>query len=234
MKSGRKTASRILKFVLILLLTPLFAFIYASPFVFLRADIVMNWFVAATLLFHLPIIILTAYVSIKRTWSGIFGFEIKLLKNRLRVPGIIWTAYIFIKQTWANVLGIETTLLMNGFASSPFLQPVNEAVIRRQQLEEKKKVMLLVVMTYLYIVYMFAVGYFYSFQNIPNSFRDSGKLGVMSSFYFSLITISTVGYGDIIPVGSWSRLLVMSEILTGHLFTVFIFSSLAAFLIKRS
>jgi hypothetical protein len=94
-----KTVNKIVRAFTIVFLTPLFVFIYASPFIFLRSDIVMDRYVAATLAFHIPIIILTAYVSIKRTWMGIFGFETKHLIIRLQAPGIFWTTYIFIKKS---------------------------------------------------------------------------------------------------------------------------------------
>jgi hypothetical protein len=35
--------------------------------------------------------------------------------------------------------------------------------------------------------------------------------------YFSVVTFATVGYGDIVPIGSLSKLIVISEILLGYL-----------------
>lgn len=147
MEFQQTTINKIVRVLIIVFLTPLFVFVYASPFIFLRSDIVMDQYVAVTLAIHIPIIILTAYVSIKRTWTGIFGFETKQFVNRFRVPGIFWTTYIFIKQTWAGILGFETKLLINGYASKPFVGPVSETILSREHLRGKKKIMGLVIMT---------------------------------------------------------------------------------------
>ena len=47
--------------------------------------------------------------------------------------------------------------------------------------------------------------------------------------YFSLVTIATVGYGDITPVGDYEKWLVMWEITIGILF----FGCIVSLLISR-
>ena len=51
-----------------------------------------------------------------------------------------------------------------------------------------------------------------------------GELGTMAgldevllNIYFSVITFSTIGYGDLSPAGPWSRLLVGIESIAGAL-----------------
>ncbi|WP_292436152.1 potassium channel family protein [Methylobacter sp.] len=39
----------------------------------------------------------------------------------------------------------------------------------------------------------------------------------LDSFYFSVVTLATVGYGDIHPVGSVAKILVIIEVLLGIL-----------------
>jgi voltage-gated potassium channel len=39
--------------------------------------------------------------------------------------------------------------------------------------------------------------------------------GIEDSLYFSVVTMATVGYGDILPVGHLARLLCILEILSG-------------------
>ena len=41
------------------------------------------------------------------------------------------------------------------------------------------------------------------------------QLDVWDSLYFSFVTITTLGYGDIKPVGGWARFLVVPEVLVG-------------------
>ena len=52
-----------------------------------------------------------------------------------------------------------------------------------------------------------------SFSLVPNSPRDIG-----SFFYYSFATLSTVGYGDIVPLTSPARSLSVLEALTGQLY----------------
>lgn len=51
--------------------------------------------------------------------------------------------------------------------------------------------------------------------------------------YFSVVTIATVGYGDIQPVSGWARFTASAEILTGVGYTVFFLSVIAGFLRER-
>ena len=51
--------------------------------------------------------------------------------------------------------------------------------------------------------------------------------------YFSIVTIATVGYGDILPKSEWARLMASAEILIGVAYTVFFFSVIAGFLRER-
>ena len=51
--------------------------------------------------------------------------------------------------------------------------------------------------------------------------------------YFSVVTIATVGYGDIQPVSGWARFMASAEILIGVAYTVFFFSVIAGFLRER-
>lgn len=59
------------------------------------------------------------------------------------------------------------------------------------------------------------MGYSSLYTEIFTRSADSfvGVLGGISSIYFSVVTLATVGYGDIHPVSSLARLLVVSEIL---------------------
>lgn len=47
----------------------------------------------------------------------------------------------------------------------------------------------------------------------------SRRLSVLDSLYFSVVTVTTVGYGDIYPVSIYSKLLTMTEMVVGYLFS---------------
>ena len=54
------------------------------------------------------------------------------------------------------------------------------------------------------------------------------RSGFETSLYFSIVTITTTGYGDIAPVSHLARGLACWEIMTGLLYQIFIFSIIAS------
>jgi hypothetical protein len=56
----------------------------------------------------------------------------------------------------------------------------------------------------------------------PGSFVDNGRSGQpvfwQQFIYFSLITLTTTGYGDILPVSSWARAFASAEAVIGVLY----------------
>jgi voltage-gated potassium channel Kch len=49
-----------------------------------------------------------------------------------------------------------------------------------------------------------------------------------SAFYFSFVTLTTVGYGDITPVSSVARMLAVMESMTGTLYVAVLIARLVA------
>lgn len=80
------------------------------------------------------------------------------------------------------------------------------------------------VCTYLMLALLWAMSYVLVGWLDPAAFMfttGAGKAQAMrgfTSFYFSFITLSTVGYGDIVPVGNVARMLAALEGVTGSLF----------------
>jgi hypothetical protein len=77
---------------------------------------------------------------------------------------------------------------------------------------------------YLILGLLWGLAYTSVAQVIPNAFAFStapGTPATMSGFtalYFSFITLTTVGYGDISPVADVARMLAVLEAMTGTLF----------------
>jgi hypothetical protein len=69
---------------------------------------------------------------------------------------------------------------------------------------------------------------------VPGAFYFDGQIEgakEMTSFtsvYFSFVTLSTVGYGDITPVASVARMLAAAEAMTGTLFVAILISRLVS------
>jgi hypothetical protein len=69
---------------------------------------------------------------------------------------------------------------------------------------------------------------------VPDAFAFTGEpagshsLQSANAFYFSFITLSTVGYGDIVPVSPVARMLAAMEAITGTLFVAVLIARLVA------
>lgn len=67
-------------------------------------------------------------------------------------------------------------------------------------------------------ILIFAIAYYIMHKHIPNAFKYDKEaekdLDVMDFFYFSLVTQSTVGYGDITPVHNIPRMVCMFQIMS--------------------
>jgi len=58
-----------------------------------------------------------------------------------------------------------------------------------------------------------------------NSFSE--KLDLGSTVYFSVVTMTTTGYGDILPKSNWARLVVCVQIVFGFFYNILFFSIFA-------
>ncbi len=89
------------------------------------------------------------------------------------------------------------------------------------------------VCAYLLFGLMWAAAYAFIEQVFPPAFNVTGGVGLadkpVSRFvYFSFVTLTTVGYGDITAVHPLARTLVIAEALTGQLFPAIIIGSLVS------
>ncbi len=87
-------------------------------------------------------------------------------------------------------------------------------------------------LSFAFTIYGFAIAYVFV-SNIDEKAFNVGKLDIVSGIYFSMVTIATVGYGDIAPVTHLARLLVVFEIFVGIIYATFFFSIIASFVRER-
>lgn len=77
---------------------------------------------------------------------------------------------------------------------------------------------------YLMVGLLWALAYILTARLAPNSFVFSAgpaagnSMQGFTAIYYSFITLTTVGYGDIVPVSGAARMLAMTEAMTGTLY----------------
>ena len=87
---------------------------------------------------------------------------------------------------------------------------------------------------YLLLGLLWTLGYWLIAELIPDAFAfnastvaDRSMKG-LNGLYFSFITLSTVGYGDITPVSKVARMLAAAEATTGLLYVAVLIARLVA------
>jgi hypothetical protein len=93
---------------------------------------------------------------------------------------------------------------------------------------------------YLLLGLIWAFAYALLAQLSPNSFafavnpHSSGRMDRFNAFYFSFVTLSTVGFGDVTPVSKAARTLAVMEAVTGTFYVAILIARLVAMYVPRS
>ena len=85
------------------------------------------------------------------------------------------------------------------------------------------------IISYLFIAIAFSQLYWVLDHFVPNAFNQTVPFGQSSTFlYFSMITLSGVAYGGILPVNSYIRLVAAFENITGLFYLAVVISRLVS------
>ncbi|HXY54747.1 MAG TPA: ion channel [Nitrospirota bacterium] len=85
------------------------------------------------------------------------------------------------------------------------------------------------IMVYLFLGIMWARLYEIAGVVIPGAFHmDGGSATITSYLYFSFITLTTIGYGDILPVHPIARNLAVVEAITGQMYIAILIARLVS------
>ena len=156
----------------------------------------------------------------------------KLLKLSIAivVPAILftWLAYVFpstpldlIKKGFSLLFFIYTVLLL-------LLYLVRQEKITRS-------VLMCAMSTYFLMAMMWASAYSLLESVFPGSFQNINAQDPSGDFfYFSFVTITTLGYGDILPLTAKAKALVIIETILGQLYVAIMIARLVGIQIAQS
>jgi hypothetical protein len=78
----------------------------------------------------------------------------------------------------------------------------------------------------------FSIAYFELAHDSPSAFHIDGHMTLPAAFYFTIVTFSTTGFGDIYPTSDMARALVAAEIVGALLYTLLVFSIIGSAIIN--
>jgi uncharacterized membrane protein (UPF0182 family) len=93
------------------------------------------------------------------------------------------------------------------------------------------RILLDVMAAYVLAAFCFSVLYVYLARQDANAFSTELNLG--NALYFSVVSMTTTGYGDISPKSGWAKFVVCLQILFGFLYNVLFFSIFAGLAGRR-
>jgi len=115
------------------------------------------------------------------------------------IPSIILSLYL-----WSRSLEILTAFVVDAIDKT---KPIKDSI---SNLTPKDRIKLSL-KSYIELILIFGIGYWL----MPCSWWDSAPSTVIESLYFSGVTITTLGYGDISPGHPIPQLLTVFEVLCG-------------------
>ena len=84
------------------------------------------------------------------------------------------------------------------------------------------------IMVYLFLGLVWSRLYEITGLMIPGAFHMEGSTTITSYIYFSFITLTTIGYGDILPIHPMARNLAVLEAITGQMYIAILIARLVS------
>ena len=205
----------------------------------------MAQFLAALVL----LFIVTPFMELFKNGDAIDGalITLVLISGVLAVGGQRWKLVVAVVLVlpalagkWVSLLRpdllspevhLATGLIFVGFVLSQLLQFIFRAP------RVNSEVLCAGIAGYLLLGLLWMFAYVLVARIVDNSFTGAlarQPLQGFDAYYFSFITLSTVGYGDITPLSHGARALAMSEAMTGTLYIAVLISRLVALYSSQS
>jgi hypothetical protein len=157
--------------------------------------------------------------------TGIFPF----LDRRAHLVVLCFGIAIALSMRWlAEFFGEEQPwLIVSGHATVTAFMLLLQSLVLSRVLSAKQvttNTVIGAICAYLLIAYIFSFAYAlvqdFDRGALTHTTRSGEDLGAQASalLYFSFVTLTTLGFGDIVPVSPAARMLVMLEVISGQLY----------------
>lgn len=147
-------------------------------------------------------------------------------RNKLLLSALIGLALPALFSTWAlDILQARWLTLLGGVCSAAFLATLTVAILVHvfRERDVNADVIAGAIVAYLLMAVMWSHVYFVLETLHPGSFSLAHEAGPATQAllrYFSIVTITTVGYGDITPATAAARAFANLEAIVGQLYLV--------------
>ncbi len=141
----------------------------------------------------------------------------------------VWSKTIAISGTYITI-GFICGLILFAFAVILILKYIfSHQVVTRQTLSAAVGVYLLIAMMWTFIYRVMEILYPGSFAIAHSKLLDAENIYL----YFSFVTITTLGYGDITPIGSHAISMAVLEAITGQIYLVVVVAWFVGMYVSR-
>jgi len=137
-----------------------------------------------------------------------------------------WSRYALYGEAWIGVDAGASLIACGVLAAIVLVQVFAEGPITSQRIQGA-------IAAYLLVALMFAAAYSWIHARVPNAFNgitqfEAGHDPMQGFVYFSFVTLTTTGYGDVTPVAPFARSLAMLEAVLGQLFPAILLARLVS------
>lgn len=138
-----------------------------------------------------------------------------------------WARYTIFGAGWVSADSIATFVACGTLGAIVLVEVLREGPITSQRIQGA-------IAAYLLIALMFAAAYTWIDVHVPSAFSGaaappSSQRDPLARFaYFSFVTLTTVGYGDVVPQAGVARSLAVLEALIGQLFPAILLARLVS------
>jgi hypothetical protein len=157
-------------------------------------------------------ILLSGMAAVAHSRAAVLLFVVAVVSGAVH-----WARYTVFGAEWITADAVATLVSCATLGTLVLIEVLREGPITSQRIQGA-------IAAYLLIALTFAATYTLIDLHVPDAFSGSALPAGMNRdplqrfAYFSFITLTTVGYGDVVPQAAFARSLAIFEALIGQLF----------------